>query len=84
MAKITANRFIDAFFKLILLSAAVHIGIVIGRTITEGTARHLNYFKLISLDLILPSVCNGNQNHIIAFLVMVIVYYLIFLLFTKK
>lgn len=84
IVKIAKNRLVDALLKFVLLSAAIHIGIAIGRSIAERTMQHLNYFKLISLDLIMPSLGNNQQNFLTAFLVMILVYCLVFLCCSKE
>jgi len=84
MVKIAKNRFVDALLKFVLFSAAIHIGIAIGRSLTERTMQHLNYFKLISLDLILPSLVYSQQNFITALLIMMLAYCLIFLFCSKE
>jgi chromate transport protein ChrA len=78
MNKIVKNPFIDALFKLMLLSANIHIIILFAYSIFHKNTDLINAFKILDLQLVFPSLLTVPYSLYISFIVMGIVYFLIF------
>jgi hypothetical protein len=84
MKRISKNRFVDALLKLMLLSAIIHIIILITFSIIKMDFTFINYFKILTIDLIVPSITQGVLSNVLSVAVVVILYILIFFFYTKK
>ena len=84
MIQIVKNRYIDALLKLILVSAIVHMVLLIIYSVITGDFVILNYFNILDIDLIFPNVIEGTVSQVLSVLATVIVYVLILLFYTKK
>jgi hypothetical protein len=83
MRKISENRSIDAFLKLILFSGILHIVIVIIACVRQRSLQPLNYFSIIELDQIFPRLTANFAGDVGALLSMLCVY-IIFLYLGRK
>ena len=81
--QISKNRCIDALLKFILFSAFVHIFLIIVFFVTNLDITLLNYFNILDIDLFFPNIASGFLSQILSILVMIFIYILIFLFFTK-
>ncbi|MFA5750030.1 MAG: hypothetical protein WC895_02310 [Candidatus Shapirobacteria bacterium] len=69
-----------SFLKFVLLTALIHIGVLIISAIKNGNIKYLNYFKILGLNNFWPNITNGRISDIISVLIMsaiVIGFYLI-------
>ena len=84
MNKIVTNRWLDAFLKLLLISAVIHFSIMVLALLINQNTLLLNFFDIIDLDLFLPGIINGTTNQILSAIVIIFLYIIIYLFFTKK
>lgn len=78
------NRYLDALFKLILLSAIAHLIVLAVQSLRAGDISILNYFNILDVDLFLPSIAQGLRSQIASVLVMAGLYLGIYYFFTKQ
>ena len=67
--QIAKNVFLDALLKLMLFSASIHMIILVGAAALEGDVKILNYFNILDLELIFPSIINGMASDVVSTLV---------------
>jgi hypothetical protein len=84
MIKIVKNRLLDALLKLMLVSAGLHVVVVVFFALIKNNIRVLNYFSIIGLDLFIPDLSTGFVSHIIAILITLVLYLVILFFFTEK
>ncbi len=84
MIQIAKNRYLDAFLKLLLVSAFIHLAILIVYAFVSHDLAYLNYFRIISLDLFFPRVRSFGSTNVIVLLATLGFYLAIFFLFTKR
>jgi len=78
------NRFIDALVKLILLSAIIHLSLLLVYSILNLDFIYLNFFNLLDFDLFFPEVINGVLSQLLSIIVVIIVYVVIYIYFTDR
>ncbi len=78
------NRYIKALAGLVLLSASIHIVILIIYSIINLDIRYLNYFNIIDVDLFLPEVGDGLLSQILSIITITVVFIVIYAGLTKK
>ncbi|MBN3041104.1 MAG: hypothetical protein JW867_08240 [Candidatus Omnitrophica bacterium] len=81
--RISKNRLLDALFKLMLFSAIVHMFIVFLVALVRRDLSHLNYFKIIGVDIFIPYVEQGLPSQFASVSVAAMLYGIIFFFFTK-
>ena len=81
MLKIKANRFIQALVKLMLLSAVLHILILVVHSVIVQNISELSLFKIIGLDLFYPEL---SSMFLFSSVVAFVIYVLIYFFFTDK
>lgn len=81
--RISKNRYIDALLKLFILSAVLHIAIILVYAAVSGDIRQLNYFGILDFTLFFPAIIEGFFSNIAAFILLVFTYVSIFIFFTK-
>ncbi|MBI2628826.1 hypothetical protein HYW74_01970 [Candidatus Pacearchaeota archaeon] len=84
MNSIVKNKYFDAFLKLMLLSAIIHVALLIVYSLFTQNFIILNYFNILDFDLIYSGIAEGITNFFISGLVVVIIYIVILKFFTKK
>jgi hypothetical protein len=78
MRKISDNKYLDAMFKLMLVSASIHMIILIVFAIYTHNQLALNYFNILDIEFVFPSVVEGMKMNILAFLTALWIYLLFF------
>ena len=68
------NKYIDALFKTMLLSAGAHMILLAIHAIRTKEIMHLNYFNILDLEHFIPGILEIPQVHILAFVTALIVY----------
>ena len=87
MNKLFNNRILDAFAKLLFISAAIHMslyGVIYLMGKSEKGLLLFNYFDIIDLDLFFPELINGFGMFIISQIVTLIIFLIIYFKFTQK
>lgn len=83
MTPLSGNRYLDAFLKLILLSALIHTVIKISSAILFKDTTVLNYFHVLEIDLLFPQIIQVTGGDMGSLAAWVIGYTVVFFLFTK-
>ena len=83
MAHLSGNRYLDAFLKLLLLSALIHTAIKISSAILFKDTAVLNYFHILDLDLLFPQIIQITGGDMGSLAVWIIGYAVVFFLFTR-
>jgi len=81
---ISENRYLDALLKLILLTAVIHVFVLIAAAVINADAVYLNYFNILDIDLFFPGIEQGMLSHFFSAVAMLIVYIVIYMFFTKS
>ena len=76
--KITCNRYLDTLLKLILLSALVHIVILVIHAVRERDFSVMNYFNILDLDFFFSGIAKGVLSNVLSVVVMVVIFGLFF------
>lgn len=71
MKKIVKNRFLDALFKLMILSSIIHIMVIIVYSVLNLSVTKLNFFDILNLELLYPPLNNYSLVPLVATLIMV-------------
>lgn len=71
------------FFGFVLLTALIHILILVIRTIKEGNIKLLNYFGILDLNAFFPRITQGWVSDMISVLLISIILG-VFLLFSFR
>jgi len=67
------KKILKSFLNFFLLSALVHIGVLIISTIKNGDIKYLNYFRIIGLEEFWPRISNTSLSDFISLSIMVII-----------
>lgn len=80
------KKVIKSFFKFVLLTALIHIGILAYTAIKKGDIKVLNYFNILSLDSFFPRISVGWISDLISILIMSAIFtsFLIYSLLKKE
>ncbi len=81
--KIVKNRYLNALFLLMLFSAAAHMIILVFRSLAEKSIYPLNFFHILTLDVLFPEMFGNNLLINIASVLFMISCYLILLALQK-
>ncbi|HRZ85321.1 MAG TPA: hypothetical protein P5277_00935 [Candidatus Paceibacterota bacterium] len=84
MINIVKNRYLDSLLKLFLLSAIIHVILILIYTLISGDYQTINFFNILDIDLFIPLIKSSNLIFIIASITMIAIYLIIFLLFSKN
>jgi predicted SnoaL-like aldol condensation-catalyzing enzyme len=74
MKQIFSNHYLDAAAKTMLLSASVHIILIITLAITQKDLTPVNYFDIIGASRFVPAAVTTPLGHIIAFVTLAGIY----------
>lgn len=75
------KKVISSFCKFVLLTALIHIGVLVFRAFNEGDIKILNYFSIINLNSFFPKITNGWVSDALSIFIMVTIFTL-FLVFS--
>jgi len=78
------KKILKSFLSFFLLSALVHIVILIISAIKNGDVKYLNYFRIIGLEEFWPKISNTNLSDLISGIVMIIIVFSFFGLSLRK
>lgn len=81
--KLNKNRLIEAFSRLIIFSAIVHLFVLGFYTVLNLDITRINYFSILDLDLFFPGI-NKSLGAQIFSIIVVVVIYLIFYFIPKS
>ena len=65
-----SKKFVSGFLKFVLLTALVHIGVLIFSAIKIGNIKFLNYFQILGLTEFWPKISTGWKSTLISILIM--------------
>lgn len=72
------NNILKSFLKFVLVTALIHIGVLVFKTIKEGNIKLLNYFSILDLNSFFPKITKGWLSDVISVIIMAAIF-LIFL-----
>jgi uncharacterized membrane protein len=72
--QIVKNKYLNALFLLMLLSAIIHMAILFFLAIKTADIYVLNYLNILDVDLFLPNILNSVFGNIFSLFVMVLIY----------
>jgi len=78
------NRYLEALIKLILISAIFHLVLLFVYSLIKLDFSYLNYFRVVDISLIFPSITEGPFSLVFSFITILIVYLIILFKFTSK
>ncbi len=72
------NRFLNALSKFLLFSAYIHFILLVSYTFYHMDFMSMNYFNILDLEFLFPSILEGLRMQILAGLIAVFIYVLFF------
>ena len=63
-----------SFLKFVLLTALIHIGILVFTSIKNGNIKFLNYFQILGLTEFWPKITKGWVSDLISGLIMIVIF----------
>ncbi len=84
MSSLKTNRFIQAFLYLMLISAALHIFILVLYFTVTLDYSSLNFFEIIGLNLFYPTFVSSISGNYLSIIVMLGIYFLGYKFLTSK
>jgi len=76
--KIVKNKYANTVFLLMLFSASVHMIILFFLSFARGDLYILNYFNILDLDILFPTIFKNNfVGNISSFIITGIIYFII-------
>ncbi len=63
---IVKNKYLNALYILMLVSAGLHVAILFLLAVTHGDLYFLNYFNIIDIDYFIPNFLNSVAGNLIA------------------
>lgn len=84
MSPLRTNRFIQAFLYLMLISAALHVCILIIHFIVTLDPSSLNLFEIIGLNLFYPVFVSSIFGNYLSVIVTLGIYFLAYIFLTPK
>lgn len=83
MISLSRHRYLDAFLKLLLLSALLHGVVALPYALIFKDTAVLNYFHIVDLDVWFPQIIETTGGDPGSLAVWAIGYAVVFFLFTK-
>jgi len=77
LKRITNNRYIDALLKLMLVSAIIHVFMIITYSIVNQDLEKLNFFDIVGIGLFFDFV-NSSLFIVIGLFLVILIYILFF------
>ena len=68
------RKIIKSFLKFVLLTALIHIGVLVFTSIKNGNIKFLNYFQILGLTEFWPKITKGWVSDLISVSTMVIIF----------
>lgn len=81
---IVKNKYLNALFLLMLVSAAVHIIILVIKSFAEKSIYPLNFFHILNLNYFFPNVFKDSAAMNIASVIFLASFYLLLLALSDK
>ena len=75
------KKIIKSFLRFVLLTALLHIGVLVFTAIKNGNIKFLNYFHILGLHEFWPKIINGKLSDILSIILMITIF-LSFLIFS--
>ena len=82
MKTIVKNKYLDALFKLMIFSSIIHVSIVTVYSLLSWDITELNFFKIVGLDFVFPSLVDNENTFLFSFLITLVLY--LFFFFNSK
>ena len=79
----TKNRYLEAFVKLMIFSSVLHLSVIAVYFYKTHDALPLNFFSIVGLDLLFPSLVTSSFATIYSIGTIVVLYTIVLLFFTK-
>jgi len=70
------KKILKSFLKFVLLTALIHIGVLVFTSIKSGNIKYLNYFQILGLTEFWPRITDGWVSDLISILIMVIIFFI--------
>lgn len=64
------GKIFKSFLKFVLLTALIHIGVLVFSAIKDGNIKFLNYFQILGLTEFWPKITNGWLSDALSILIM--------------
>lgn len=68
------KKILESFLKFVLLTALLHIGVMIFRVFKEGNVKLLNYFAILDLNAFWPEITEGLWSDVLSIVLMLIIF----------
>jgi len=68
-----SKKFWSSFLKFVLLTALIHIGVLVFTAFKNGSIKYLNYFQILGLKEFWPKIINGKISDVISISLMAII-----------
>ncbi len=75
--RIVKNQYLNSLFVLMLLSASVHILILLYVTVKSSDLYVMNYFNIIGVSALIPNFLNSFMGNMISIIFIVLLYIII-------
>ena len=72
------KKILKSFLKFVLLTALIHIGVLIFTSIRNGNIKFLNYFQILGLNEFWPEITKGWISDLISFLTIATIFFIIY------
>ncbi len=67
------KKIIKSFLKFVLLTALIHIGVLVFTSIKKGDIKFLNYFQILGLTEFWPKITKGWVSDVISIIIMMLI-----------
>lgn len=67
------KKIVKSFLKFVLLTALIHIGVLVFTSIKNGSIKFLNYFQILGLSEFWPRITKGWISDVISIIIMVLI-----------
>ena len=84
MITIKSNRFIQAVLKLMLLSAVIHVAILVFDFLVSHQTNNLSFFSIVGVDLFYPNFVVSSFGQMVSYGTVIILFIIIYFFFTKS
>ena len=82
--KLTFSHFLQAFMKLMLVSAIVHLVVLAFYYMKTQDAVPLNFFSIVGLDLFFPALVTSEYAGVFSIVATVGIYVVLFIFFVHE
>jgi len=67
------KKIVKSFLKFVLLTALIHIGVLVFTSIKNRNIKFLNYFQILGLSEFWPRITKGWVSDVISITIMVLI-----------